>query len=291
MKFLDFNLQSRGFGFSDSQLHINPKQNVLCAIITQLELLGLLRVGPSTALEDLAFILQQSNRNTELSLRQVWWLNQMDEFVTWYREPCSSLLLVDGYVEITPSDRISPLSIFDASLILNLARSPSNISLFFFAGLYDNADETRDANIKGPCGLIRSLIAQLLSRKNLPQLDLRFLTQELIEQCQANDIKALCELFKCLVFQIPGDLQIFCILDGLVIYECEPLWRDGIDYVAALLQHISLETGFNGMPRVKTLFTFANKSLQISDRVDKFPDIWKHATLAARHIDTMPLMI
>jgi hypothetical protein len=43
--------------------------------------------------------------------------------------------------------------------------------------------------------------------------------------------KALCELLKCLIFQIPADMQVFCILHGLVAYECEPLWRDETDYL------------------------------------------------------------
>ncbi|EED12752.1 hypothetical protein TSTA_052730 [Talaromyces stipitatus ATCC 10500] len=284
-------LERQEYDFAGSQLYTQPTHGESYAIITQLELLGLLRVGPSTALEDLEFILQQSNRTTELSLQQVWWLNRMDEFITWYREPCSSLLLVDGHLDTTPSDRISPLSIFDASFVLNLVQSPSRITFFFFAGLVDGEDEEKDANINDPCGLIRSLISQLLSHESLPQPDLRFLTQEWIEQCEMNNIKALCDLFKCLVFQVPADMQVFCILDGLVVYECEPLWRDEIDYMATLFQHMTLKTGFNGIPVVKTLFTFANRSLQISDRVDMYPDIWKHATLAAGHIDVMPLMI
>ncbi|KUL86701.1 hypothetical protein ZTR_03097 [Talaromyces verruculosus] len=104
--------ESQGYDFDGSQIYIPPSQGESYAIITQLELLGLFRVGPSTSLEELEFILQQWNRNTEISLRQVWWLNKMDGLVTWYREPCSSLLLVDQYLDTTPSDRISPLSIF-----------------------------------------------------------------------------------------------------------------------------------------------------------------------------------
>jgi hypothetical protein len=102
----------------------------------------------------------------------------MDEFVNWYLKPQSSILLVDGYLNTTPSERISALSIFNASFILNLGRSSSRITLFFFSGLCDDEDVERDTNTKGPCGLVRSLIVQLLCHESFPQPDLGFITEE-----------------------------------------------------------------------------------------------------------------
>lgn len=241
-------MESQEFGLSGSQPHTESY-----AIITQLELLGILQVGPSAATENLKFILQQSNRKTDLSLRQVWWLNHMNEFINWYHKAQSSILLVDGYLDHMPSDRISPLSIFNSSFILKFVQSPSRIMLFFFSGLYDGEGLERDRNFQGPSGLVRSLIAQLLCNESFSQPDLSFLTTDWIEACEMNDIKALCQLFKCLVFQIPTDMQLFCILDELAVYECDPRWSDEIDYVAALFQHITLITGRGDKPVVKTL--------------------------------------
>ncbi|PLB53965.1 hypothetical protein P170DRAFT_346896 [Aspergillus steynii IBT 23096] len=276
---------------SSSQGDTQPPQIEPCTLITQLELLGLLRVSPSSALADLDFILQQASRYPEWSLRQIWWLTKMDEFVNWYHGPQSSLLLADGFLDCASSDTITPMSILDASFILNLRRNASRIVLSFFADLYDSHDAQEDPNVTGPSGLIRSLIAQLLSHESLPDPDLGFLTHEWIEACRDDDLKALCELFKQLVLQVPPGMQVFCVLDGLVIYEDHHTWGRQIDYVAALFEHIVRSTRHPDTPGFKALFTFANRSLQISDRVDRSLDVWGHAPLTAHHMDGMPLMI
>ncbi|KAE8351571.1 hypothetical protein BDV28DRAFT_162347 [Aspergillus coremiiformis] len=291
---LDYNSHILVPSPSSSELYIEPRQTEPYAIITQLELLGLLQAAPSSALDDLQFLFQQSNRHSELSLRQVWWLTRREEFVNWYHDPQSSLLIVDGYLDTMPSDRISPMSIFDASFILNLVRNRSRIVLFFFAGLYDSGDVQGDPDISSPCGLIRSLITQLLSHKSLFHPDLSFLSSDWIEACHKHDLKALCELFRRLLLQVPVDMQVFCILDGLVVYEHHHTWGKQIDYVAARFEHLAREnTQHVDTPVLKTMFTFANRSLQISDRVlvPRSPNVWKHAPLAAGYVGSMPVML
>ncbi|KAJ5646907.1 hypothetical protein N7490_003279 [Penicillium lividum] len=259
-------------------------QSEPCKTITPLELLGLLRVGPSAALDALELILQQSVKKPDSSLRKVSWLNRMDEFRAWYHNIWSSLLLVEGFLDTSPSERISALSIFNASFILNIASNPSYITLFFFAGLYDSTGASRDADFIGPCRLIRSLIAQLLAHESLPPPDLGFVTPQGIEACQQNNLLALCELFRRLILQIPADMQVFCILDGLVVYECEPRWSADIDYVASLLETLVGSTGVEGTPVVKIMLTFVNRSLQISKRISKLPDLWIHIPLVGRRM-------
>ncbi|KAI9038145.1 fungal specific transcription factor domain-containing protein [Aspergillus affinis] len=282
---VEANYNSYAFVPNGIQGEPSPAQIEPCAIITELELLGLLRVPPSSALEDLDFTLQQSNRFPESLLRQVWWLTNMDEFVSWYHGPESSLLIADGYLDTVPSEMITLISIFAASFILNLVRNPTRIVLYFFAGLYNGDDAHENPDISGLCGLARNLIAQLLSHEGLPEPDLSFLTYEWIDACRDDDLKALGELFKQLILQVPRGIQVFCIVDGLVIYEDHHTWGRQIDYVAALFQNMAINTGFHDTPVFKALFTYANRSLQISDRVDRFPDIWGHAALATHQMD------
>ncbi|KAE8150937.1 hypothetical protein BDV25DRAFT_103683 [Aspergillus avenaceus] len=280
--------ENQALRLSTSQLYVEPPCAEPQAIVTPLELLGLIGVSPQAALEDLEFVLLQSERHTERSLGQVRWLTRMDEFVQWYHESRSCILLVDGYVERQRTDSIAPTSVFDANLVLSLVRNASRIVLYFFAGRYS---DDLESPLSGPSGLVRSLITQLLSHEKFRQPDLSFLTEEWLEGCRTGDIRALCELLKQLFLQVPADMQVYCVLDGLVVYEYVPRWEDEIDYVAALFQHLVQETRIAETPVVKTLMTFAYKSLQISDRVERFPRIWTHAALAAGYVDSMPMMM
>ncbi|RAK90058.1 hypothetical protein BO79DRAFT_193445 [Aspergillus costaricaensis CBS 115574] len=250
--------------------------------VTPIELLGILGVSPHTAAQDLEIVLQEGSRFKSSYLGRVRWLARTDEFTEWLRAPQSSLLLVDGRLDTNPAIMVTPMSIFVSTFIYSLISSPDCLPLFFFASLHDDQE---DPELSGPTGMMRSLITQLLFSDKLATPSLQFLGRGFLNACESNNIKALCELFRRLVLQVPPNIQVICILDGTAAYEKEPITGEEIDYVAALFQRLVEDSVDADSVRLKVLFTFANQSLQISDRVDMHPDVWRYASLAAGHVD------
>ncbi|GKZ35206.1 hypothetical protein AbraIFM66950_005799 [Aspergillus brasiliensis] len=251
--------------------------------VTPIELLGILGVSPHAAVQDLDIVLQEGSKFKSSYLGRARWLARTDEFTEWLRTPQSSILLVDGRLDISPAIMVTPMSIFVSTLIYSLMSSPDCLPLFFFASLHD--DQDGELELSGPTGLMRSLITQLLFSDRLATPSLQFLGRGFLNACESNNIKALCELFRRLVLQVPPNVQVICILDGMAAYEKEPTAGEDIDYVAALFQRIVEDSAEAGSVRLKVLFTFANQSLQISDRVDMYPDVWRYASLAAGRVD------
>ncbi|PYI01338.1 hypothetical protein BO78DRAFT_391175 [Aspergillus sclerotiicarbonarius CBS 121057] len=253
------------------------------ATVTLIELLGILGISPHSAPRDLDIVLREASKFGMRSLGRVRWLTRTGEFSEWLRAPQSSLLLVDGRLDSSAAAMVSPMSVFVSTFISSLISTPDCLPLFFFASLHDDKDE--DVELSGPTGLMRSLITQLLFSDKLSTLNLRFLNKAFLNACESNNIKALCELFRRLVLQVPPDVQILCILDGIAVYELEPTWGEEIDYVAALFQRLIGDLNEARSLRLKVLFTFANQSLQVSDRVEMYPDIWQYVSLADGHVD------
>ncbi|CAK48199.1 uncharacterized protein An07g04490 [Aspergillus niger] len=252
--------------------------------VTPIELLGILGVSPHTAAQDLEIVLQEGSKFRSSYLGRVRWLARTDEFTEWLRSPQSSLLLVDARLDTSPAIMVTPMSIFVSTLIYSLISSPDCLPLFFFASLHD---EDGDRELSGPTGMMRSLITQLLFSDKLATPSLQFLGRGFLNACESNNIKALCELFRRLILQIPPNVQVICLLDGTAAYETGSLTGEEIDYVAALFQRLVEDSVETDSMRLKVLFTFANQSLQISDRVDMYPDVWRYASLAAGHVDPL----
>lgn len=240
-------------------------------------------VSPHTAAHDLEIVLQEGSRFKSSYFGRVRWLAKTDEFTEWLRAPQSSLLLVDGRMDTNPAIMVTPMSIFVSTFIYSLISSPDCLPLFFFASLHDGQEE--DPELGGPTGMMRSLITQLLFSDKLATPSLQFLGRGFLNACESNNIKALCELFRRLVLQVPPNIQVICILDGTAAYENEQITGEEIDYVAALSQRLVEDLVDADSVRLKVLFTFANQSLQISDRVNMYPDVWRYASLAAGHVD------
>lgn len=49
--------------------------------------------------------------------------------------------------------------------------------------------------------------------------DLSFLVQEKLQLLAEDDVKTLCKVFQNLVIQLPKDMIIFCVIDGISLYE------------------------------------------------------------------------
>ena len=117
------------------------------------------------------------------------------------------------------------------------------IVVSYFCGLHSNFVTDDRANARG---MMISLLGQLLLQAKHKDLhfDLTFLAQKKLQHIAQEDLKTLCSLFRSLVVQLPKDRMIFCVIDGISLYES----TDGDDdlfyawqRLNQLLEHKSLK--------------------------------------------------
>lgn len=147
-------------------------------------------------------------------------LTKTPEFQRWLASHRPDLLLVDGNAYIPGPGRISAMSIFCAVLVLGLMKSKKHIVLHFFCGQHTT---TKD-NMSGPKGLMRSIITQLLYCGK--QFDIDFIDSRTYrESLEAHSLPHLCDTFCKLIEQIQLDTSVFCVVDGVSLYEGDH-WLD-----------------------------------------------------------------
>ncbi|CBF85173.1 hypothetical protein AN1590.2 [Aspergillus nidulans FGSC A4] len=239
------------------------------AALSELELLGVIGVPSNAAWRDLDIVLSQSSSFGSQMLGKAQRLIRTRAFRDWFNQSESSILLVEGYLDISPAASITPISILDATLISSLLDSSNTLVLFAFAGLHREYEKPEVMN--GPGGLLRSLIMQLLTSDKFPLSNLEFLTPERIAACQKGDIVALCALFERLLLQVPPSLQVYCILDGLGWYERNP-WGQDLLYVISMFEELA-QWDFPQTAVIKPMISFPHHSLLVADAV-QIPVLW-----------------
>ncbi|XEV04922.1 hypothetical protein FSHL1_010209 [Fusarium sambucinum] len=178
----------------------------------------------------------------------------------WLVSPSSAQLLIHGNYDIRR--RLSGLTLLCTSLAESLAdKSPKCLYLVFYCGLH--ADSNYDEHTGG-LAIIRSFIRQLLCRYDFSNCILvNDVRPDLL--CHG-DINELCCLFERLIFQLPRNTLLVCLIDGVVYYEREEFIQSMGDVLISLLR-ISNEqrTGAS----VKVLLTSPTKTMTIRK---PFPD-------------------
>jgi len=251
------------------------------AAITPIQLLGVIGVPMHAAWGDLDVVLRQANCLDAVSQGQARWLITTQEFRGWFGGSHSSLLLADGCTT-EQIQLVSPMSGFCATLVSSLIDDEESIVLFFFAGLHCRSDGA-DRDFNGPRGIIRSLIAQLLLNSRLPKPNLDFIYPEFLEDCNRQNLRALCHIFVHLIQQVPPGIQVFCIVDGISWYE-QPLWLTELRFVAAMFEYLAKQIDPDWSGVLKVLMTSPGKSMEIVKRTMEQDSVWRHASLAAGYV-------
>lgn len=104
-----------------------------------------------------------------------------------------------------------------AALISGLVQQDRAQIVYFFCGTHNTSGDS----LGGPAGLVRSLIAQLLTLRKFDIDFIRFGPWN--ERIQRNDLAVLCAVFRELVTQLP-DTILFCIIDEVSLFETDQ-WR------------------------------------------------------------------
>ncbi|KAI0162323.1 hypothetical protein GGR57DRAFT_318863 [Xylariaceae sp. FL1272] len=247
--------------------------------LSAFDLMRILDVDARHSIEDLGFVLKQSFRMGPEEVGRARWLMKATQFQNWMNGLCHQLLMADGAMRL---EKVSPMSIFTATMATSLLQVPSFIVLHFFGG--KNLDPDAEDELPGPQGMVRSLISQLIlnftpSPPNLSEIN----TPEFIRELQHWGFRALSEVLRILITQLPPSTTLYILLDGISYYE-QGQWLSELQYFIGLLRHImSRPSG----PYLKVLMTNAGRSTEIKDMLNME---WEYISLAAGNIDYMPLV-
>jgi hypothetical protein len=169
------------------------------------------------------------------------------KFTDWIGMLTSKRLLIHGDFGMK---RTSALSVLCTMLSRTLHGRPRMVTLVWFCGLHALPRNTKSA---GGAAMLRSFTAQLLCQQ---WLDTQPLLRDIPRFDQAlvrgGDIGQLIMLFDWLVRQVPEDVTLFFLVDGVSFYE-RPEFLDAMSDVLASIVELSIDESIDAT--VKLLVT------------------------------------
>ncbi|KAH0431935.1 hypothetical protein CcaCcLH18_06762 [Colletotrichum camelliae] len=114
--------------------------------------------------------------------------------------------------------------------------------------------------------MIRSLISQLLFQSGL--YPFQYDSEYSIEDLEQADIELLCDIFTWLIRRLPGDSIVFCMIDGISLYEQR--FMQGMDAVILALVEL-VEEDYNGRACFKLLVTSPQPTYKVRKVFDSHP--------------------
>ncbi|KAK2040621.1 hypothetical protein LZ31DRAFT_568576 [Colletotrichum somersetense] len=218
---------------------------------------------PAIDEEDLLYVAENAELMLHRDRGRAQQLLRESLFRNWMSLSSSARLLVQG--DFPPPFDISPLSVVCTLLSHTFRNLGGNfVSLVFFCGRHQIWDAHR-----GGSAMIRSLIDQLLRQCALDPI--RPDPNMSLEDLDRDDVGALCEVFILLLRQLPSHMQVFCLIDGICLYETDQ-YLDGMDVVIMSLIGL-VESGGNGpWPAFKLLITSPSPTVEVRKVFDPDPD-------------------
>ncbi|KAI6080627.1 hypothetical protein F4821DRAFT_273721 [Hypoxylon rubiginosum] len=181
----------------------------------------------------------------------------LPRFREWMVVATSRELLVHGN---SPSNHpISPLSVFCSTFSQALRHNPRFISLVYFCSLHADYDDPN----AGPQCMMMSFIAQLILQG---EFDTTFLHHDVdvswVQRDEEPYMEDLCEMMKWLIYQLPAEMTVFCVIDGVNAYEKGPYVHDFVDGLACILD---LVIDPKVQATVKVLVTSPSRTLEVRE--------------------------
>jgi len=207
------------------------------------ELLWRLLAIPSLDVEDLRHVAERKERIPARDRARAEHIAQSTAFGAWAVSPASSKLLVHG--DFKPPQDTSALSLFCATLLRSLRDRPRFLSVVWFCGRHADPG----AAFSSAAAMLRSLAEQLLRQHSFDTRGLHFAVH--LSRVQEGNVAELCTLFCWLVRQLPEHLTLFCLVDGVALYERED-FEGALDALASVLSLVPDRRVGAG---VKVLFT------------------------------------
>jgi hypothetical protein len=222
---------------------------------SQLELECLLDFDVDSANRSRDFIVRQAQSCDAKSQGAMHWVLNSPRFRYWIQRKGPDVLLLNGNLEDGMA-RFSAMSLLCGVLVESLRQQQGVYVLHFFCGMHNSRSDPGS----GPNGMIRSLIIQLLS---MQLFDTNFVNfGQWKERIGSYSLPWLVKLFGRLIEQLPN-MVVFCIIDGISVFEVEP-WASELQLVVeALLETVTNELNAH----VKMLFACATASRYLSGRL------------------------
>ncbi|ETS84739.1 hypothetical protein PFICI_02764 [Pestalotiopsis fici W106-1] len=214
---------------------------------------------PSIDDDDLRHVLTQTELIIHEDRGRIQQLLENQIFREWMARSNSTRLLVHGDFR-TPQD-ISPLSVICTILSYAFRNAGSNmIGLVFFCGQHQAWDE-----FQGASAMMRSLIAQLMTQFSFDPMPP---TQQFsLQDLDGDDIHVLCDLFTILVQQLPPNRRIFCLIDGINLYEKERYLEEMSIAIMNLVNMVD-QSSQRLMPTFKLLLTSPQPTSEVRRAFD-----------------------
>lgn len=177
---------------------------------TLLQLLGM----PDISASDLQGVKELDSTLSKRDKSKADHVLQTELFQQWMACLGPAKLLIHG--NFRGSRTVSPLSLLSATLT-EAARADQNrlVSLVFFCGCHLDREEDP---FSGGRALMQTLISQLLQQQ--PHTSISTSPWELdMDRVRQGDLQQICRLLNLLVHRLPGEVTLFCLIDGMVYYE------------------------------------------------------------------------
>lgn len=209
-------------------------------------------------LDDMDFVFSKELEFPDRQRLQAEQIINKQLFSDWVVSASSSKLLVQWEGSARPKSiaNLSPLSVFCTKFVHSLAAQDRFLSIQWFCGRHLRHSSS-GGGAGGPHEMLVSMIAQLLRGHrggfDMPALCRRHDLPTLLRPPgRADATRGLVALLEWLVRALPRARTLFCLVDGVVLYERREHWDAARPALAALL-------GLAGDPTVaatvKVLFT------------------------------------
>jgi hypothetical protein len=228
-------------------------------------LLNLMAVDEDVAGRDVTFIQRQSQSVEESEQRQAMWLFSAPRFQKWLCSSRSDVILVEGNSQRYGMARYSSMSLISSALTQELGGNRISQAVSFFCGLHNLPND----DLAGPRGLMRSIIAQILGTAGIG-CDVH-LSSNHLDALARHDVGDLCSLFHQILISNRLGSVLFCIIDGISLFEVD-LWREEAQLIVSRLAHIAADVRLGTM--VKLIMTSPGTSRHVKDYIEAANRIW-----------------
>ncbi|KAK6836819.1 hypothetical protein PG987_007314 [Apiospora arundinis] len=159
--------------------------------------------------------------------------------------PTSSALLVNGRMDPTSSDGVSPLGLVVAEVARSSTGRRGAYVISYFCDQHrpgyipSSAASSSETSRVDPVGaIVASFIGQLLAQMQEQQVkpDFSFLKDEDWPRLHQGRLNTLCIAFGTLVGQLPSESVLLCMIDGATQYETAALGTDMMKLIRRLVR-------------------------------------------------------
>ncbi|KAI1274635.1 hypothetical protein F5Y07DRAFT_410066 [Xylaria sp. FL0933] len=142
----------------------------------------------------------------------------------------SSSLLINGRVDLSSAEGLSPLS-FVAAKLVRISETTDSPSASPYVVKYfckQHPPFLGQSAVSPPVAMMASLVGQLLAQmiEETLDLDLSMLTRDKWKKVEQLNLKTLCDIFQELTYQLPSQSVLLCIIDDIGVYEIAPLVKE-----------------------------------------------------------------